>query len=104
VNIVATVGFGVIHSVLAPRVIDGRHGSRQLSVRADVVSRHVPALVIGFVLTLVVVTVGVAFLADALGALEPALIASMVVAIAVLIDGPQLMTFVRRRVQRRGHA
>src|SRR5262249_60583478 len=96
-SVLATVGFGAVHSWIAPKVIDGRHGSRQLSVRADVVSRHVPALVIGFLVALVVVTVGLALVADALGAPEPALIASVVVAIAVLVGGPQLMAFVRRR-------
>jgi hypothetical protein len=85
-------------------VSDGRHGSRQLSVRADVVSRYVPALVIGFLVTLVVVTVGVALFAEAVGASEPALIARVVVAIAVLIGGPRLMMSVRRRAERGEHA
>src|SRR5262245_51706792 len=62
---VATVGFGALHSAVAPRVIDGRHGSRQLTVRADVVSRHIRALVIGFLIALVAVTVGIALVADA---------------------------------------
>jgi hypothetical protein len=99
-SVVATVGFGAAHSAVAARVIDGRHGSRQLSVRADVVSRHVPALVIGFLVTLVALTVGVALVADALDAPQPALIASIVVAIAVLIGGPRLMASVRHRAER----
>src|SRR5690349_16154097 len=41
-SVAATVAFGALHSAVAKRVIDGRHGSSQLSVRADVVSRHVP--------------------------------------------------------------
>src|SRR5215471_2364068 len=44
VVLVATVGFGAAHSAIATRVIDGRHRSQQLSVHADVVSRHVAAL------------------------------------------------------------
>jgi hypothetical protein len=99
-SVVATVGFGAVHAAVAARVIDGRHGSRRLAVRADVVSRHVPALVIGFLITLVAVTVGIALVADALGTPQPALIASIVVAIAVLIGGPQLMAFVRHRAER----
>ena len=99
-SVVATVGFGALHAAVSPRVIDGRHGSRQLSVRADVVSRHVRSLVIGFLITLVVVTVGIALVADALGAPEPVLIASVIVAIAVLSGGPQLIALVRRHAGR----
>src|SRR5262245_26895598 len=87
---IAPVGFGAMHAALAPKMIDGRHGSRQISVRADVVGSHVPALVTGFVIVLVAVTVGIALVADALGAPEPALLASVIVAIAVLIGGPRL--------------
>ena len=35
--------FGACHAAAAQRVLDGRHRSDQLSVRADVVGRHVPA-------------------------------------------------------------
>jgi len=99
-SVAATVGFGALHSTVAARVIDGRHGSPQLSVRAGVVSRHVRALVVGFLLALVAVTVGIALAIDALGAPQPALIASGVVAIAVVAGGPQLMRLVRRRAER----
>jgi len=84
----------------ATRVIDGRHRSSQLSVRSEVVNRHVPALVIGFLIALIGVTIGIALIADGLGAPQPGLIASVLVAIAALIGGPQLMTFVRRRAER----
>jgi hypothetical protein len=99
-SVAATVGFGALHSMVAARVIDGRHGSRQLRVRADVVSRDVRALVLGFLIALVAVTVGIALVADALGAPQPVLIASVVVAIAVILGGPRLMAFVRRRAER----
>jgi hypothetical protein len=99
-TVVATVGFGAAHAAVASRFIDGRHGSRQLSVRAEVVSRHVRVVVVGFLLTLVALTVGLALVADALGAPQPALIAAVVIAIAVLLGGPRLMTLVRRRAER----
>src|SRR5262249_31714575 len=99
-SVVATVGFGALHSAVASRVIDGRHGSRQLTVRAAVVRRHVRALVIGFLIMLIALTVGIALGADALGASQPVLMASVVVAIAVLIGGPRLMAFVRYRAAR----
>src|SRR4029450_13782281 len=50
VTAIATVGFGAVHASVAPRVIDGRHRTRQLTVRSDTVSRHVSALVIGFLI------------------------------------------------------
>lgn len=100
VVLVATLGFGAAHSAVATRVIDGRHRSSQLSVRSEVVNRHVPALVIGFLIALIGVTIGIALIADGLGAPQPGLIASVLVAIAALIGGPQLMTFVRRRAER----
>jgi hypothetical protein len=43
----ATVVFGAVHATVAQHVLSGRHRSSQLSVRADVVSRHSPLLVIG---------------------------------------------------------
>jgi hypothetical protein len=96
----ATGIFGALHSSVATRVIDGRHRSRQLSVRADVVNRRIPQLVLGFLLVLVAATVAIALVADALGAPQPALIASVVIAVAVLLGGPQLMAVVRRRAER----
>jgi hypothetical protein len=44
-------------------------------------------------------TVGIALAADALGGPEPALLASVIVVIAVLIGGPKLMALVRRRAE-----
>jgi len=65
-----------------------------------VVSRHVPALVIGFLLVMTAATVGLALLAYADGAGHPVTIASVVVALAVGFGGPSLMAAVRRRAQR----
>jgi len=99
--VLATVGFGAAHAALAPHVIDGRHGSRQLTVRTDVVSGRTSMFVIGFLVVLVVVTVGIALVADALGAAQPALLASAIVAIIVLIGGPRLLALVRHRAEKR---
>ena len=99
-TLVATFLFGAVHSAIAQRVLSGRHGSSQLSVRADVVNRRIPFIVIGFLLTMGVVTVGLALLAEADGAGHPVTIASVVVAVAVICGGPNLMAAVRRRAQR----
>ena len=100
VSVAATLAFGAAHAAVSQRILSGRHGSHQLSVRADVVSRHIPALVIWFLLTMVVLTVAIALVADALGATYPVAISSVVVAIAVLLGGPVLMAAVRRRLAR----
>jgi hypothetical protein len=94
---VATLAFGAVHAAVAPRVISGRRGSSQLSVRQDLVSRRVPALVIGFLVVMVVLTIAIALVFDADGADHPALLAGGVVAALVLAGGPGLMSWVRRR-------
>jgi hypothetical protein len=96
----ATVVFGAVHATVAQHVLSGRHRSSQLSVRADMVSRYIPLLVIGFLLVMGAATVAVALLAYADGAGHPATIASVVVGVAVAFGGPSLMTAVRRRAQR----
>jgi len=100
-TLAVTLGFGAAHASVASHVLSGRHRSQQLSVRADVVDPHIPALVIGFLLLMVAATVVVALLADADGARHPSIMASVVVAIAVLLCGPALMAAVRRRLAHR---
>src|SRR6202020_1060118 len=48
----ATVIFGAVHAGISPRVLSGRRGSSELSIRGDLVSRRLPALVIGFLLVM----------------------------------------------------
>ena len=90
---------GATHAGVAHRFLSGRHRSPRLRVRAGVVSRHVPLMVTGFLLVLVGITVAVAVLVDADGADHPATIASILVAVALLGGGPQLMSAIRRRAR-----
>jgi hypothetical protein len=85
----------------APRILSGRHASPLLSVRKDMVSRHVPTMVLAFLVVMTVVTVAFALIAHADGARHPALFASVVVAALVLLGGPNLMAFMRRRAEHR---
>jgi hypothetical protein len=101
VTLVATLCFGAAHASVATRVLSGRHRSQQLSVRADVVDPHIPALVIGFLLLMVTATVVLALVANADGARHPSIMASVVVAILVVSCGPALMAAVRRRLEHR---
>ena len=93
----ATLAFGAIHASVAPRVIDGRHRTDQLSVRRDVAGRHLPRLVIGALLGLALVTIAGALLAEADGAGHPVTIASVLVAVMIVLGGPQLVAAYRRR-------
>jgi hypothetical protein len=96
-TIAGTVAFGAVHAAVAPRIVSGRHGSRLLSIHSDMVSRRVPVLVFGFLIVMTVATVAFALVAHADGARHPAVLASVVVAVLVLVGGPSLMASVRRR-------
>ena len=103
-TIAGTVAFGAVHSAIAPRILSGRHASPQVSIRSDMVSRHLPVLVFGFLIGMTIVTVALALIAHADGARHPAVLASVVVGALVLTGGPSLMASVRRRAERRLNA
>jgi hypothetical protein len=98
--IAGTVLFGAAHASIAPRVLSGRRGSRELSVRGDVANKRIPFLIIGLLVVMVAVTVVIALLLHADGARHPATWASIVVAALLLVGGPALMSAVRRRTER----
>jgi hypothetical protein len=93
----ATLAFGTVHASIAPRVIHGRHGSDRLSVRRDVAGRRLPRLVIGGLVGLAAVTIAGAIAAQADGAGHPVTIASVLVAVIIVLGGPQLVAAFRRR-------
>jgi hypothetical protein len=97
----ATLAFGAIHASVAPRVVSGRHRSPNLSVSSEVVGREVPRLVFGGLLVLVCVTIAGALILKADGAHHPVTIASVFVALLIVLGGPQLLAAVRRRAARR---
>jgi len=100
VSSVATFVFAAAHSAVAPRVVSGRHGTRHLSVRADIVGKRISRLVLGGLVLLGAVTVAGALAARADGARHPVTIASIGVALILVLGGPQLMAGMRRRVAR----
>jgi hypothetical protein len=99
-GLAATLVFGAAHAAVAQRVLSGRRRSASLSVRAELAGTHIPALVIGFLVGLVALTVAAALLIDADGANHPATIAGVMAAITVALGGPELMAAVRRRALR----
>lgn len=96
----ATVLFGAVHATIAPRVISGRRGSSQLSIRSELVSREIPAVIIGFLILMTGATVGIALLLHADGARHPATFAGAMVGLLVLAGGPTLVSSFRRRAER----
>ena len=94
---VATVLFGAAHATVAPRVIDGRHGSSSLSVRRDVAGHQLTRVIIASLVGLVLVTIAAALAVNADGAGHPATIASVFVATIIVLGGPQLPAAIRRR-------
>jgi hypothetical protein len=96
----ATLIFGAVHAAVAPHVISGRHRSRRLSVSAEVAGPHVAWLVIAGLIGLGALTVAGALAAAADGARHPATMASILVAVIIVLGGPQLLAVIRRRAAR----
>jgi hypothetical protein len=94
--------FGAAHATVGSRVMSGRRRSSQLRVREEVAGAHIPALVIGFLLGLVGLTILAGLLIDADGARHPATIAGVIAGVAVASGGPELMAVIRRRTGRDG--
>ena len=95
----ATLLYGAVHASVAARVLDGRHGSRNLQVRRDVAGHELARFVIGMLVVLAGVTIALSLAAQADGAEHPVTIASVVVAVIVLLGGPRLLELVRRRAR-----
>jgi 4-hydroxybenzoate polyprenyltransferase len=93
----ATLAFGAVHAAVAPRVVDGRHRTQRLSVRSELSGRRTARLVIGGLIVLAGLTIAGALAASADGARHPVTIASVPIAIMILLGGPQLLASVRRR-------
>jgi hypothetical protein len=92
---IATVAVGAVHASVSSRLLGGRQRTSGLRVRAYVVGRHAAAFVVLFLLGLVAMTVVAALLLNADGAGHPATWASVMVAIVVVLGGPQVMAWIR---------
>ncbi len=92
----ATLGFGALHSIAWQRVLGGRHRTNRLSVRAEVLGRRAPLVVLGALVVLTGVTAAAAIALDADGARHPTTIASVIVATMIVLGGTGLMAAMRR--------
>jgi len=98
---IATLAFGAAHASVAHWVIGGRQGSTQLRVRGEVAGAFTPWLIIGCLVALVAITIVGAVAGSVNGVSHPVTIASVGVAIIIVLGGPRLMGVVRRRAARR---
>jgi hypothetical protein len=96
---VATITFGAVHSAVSQRLLGGRRRTAGVKVRADVAGRRVPVIVFGFLIALAGVTVAAGFAAHADGAEHPGTIASVLVAVMILMGGPRVMAAIRTRAR-----
>lgn len=96
----ATLLFGAVHAAAAQHVFSGRHKSSQLSVRAGIIGRHLPAVLFAWLIGLTLATIGVAFAVNADGAEHASTIAAAFAAVAILCGGPTLMANLRNRIAR----
>lgn len=97
---VATVAFGVGHSVFATRLLDGRRRTSELQVSAAVAGRRTAPIVVGMLLALVALTIGVALALDADGARHVGLWAGLFVGVLVGFGGPEILRVLRARLER----
>lgn len=100
ITVGATFAFGTIHAAVARRVLSGRHRTQDLSISAEVAGRQAPRLVIGGLVLLTGLTVAGSLAANADGAGHPVTVASIVVAVMIMLGGPRLLAVVRRNAAR----
>jgi hypothetical protein len=100
----ATLAVGATHSAVFQRLLAGRRRGDDVKVRADVAGRHAEALVVGFLVALVAVTVAAAIALAADGAGHPATWASVFAAVLLLLGGPRVMAWIRADATRRATA
>ncbi|SFC71229.1 hypothetical protein SAMN04487968_1105 [Nocardioides terrae] len=96
VTTVATAGFGMVHSVIASRMLDGRRRSEQVRVSAATAGRRTPIAVVSMLVALVALTLAAALAFDADGAGHPSLAAGVLVGAITGFGGPELLRGARR--------
>src|SRR5262249_58026634 len=96
----ATLAFGAAHASAFSYLRGGRRRPGQLSVRKDVAPWYVPAAIIGTLLVLGGLTTAGALIAQADGARHPVTLASVPVAVALVLGGPTLIAALRKRASR----
>ncbi|GAA4840924.1 hypothetical protein GCM10023201_33810 [Actinomycetospora corticicola] len=96
----ATVAFGVGHSVVATRLLDGRRRTAKLQVSAAVAGHRTAPIVVGMLLVLVALTVGIALALHADGARHVGTWSGLFVGAIVGFGGPEILRVLRARLGR----
>jgi hypothetical protein len=96
---VATLTFGAVHSAVSQRLLGGRQRTTGVKVRADIAGRRAPVIVFGFLIALAGVTIAAGFAAYADGAEHPGTMASVLVAVMILLGGARVMAAIRARAR-----
>jgi hypothetical protein len=97
---IATLAFGAIHSAVAPHVIDGRRANPGLRINRDLVGRQVAWQILAGLVALAGLTIIVAVAVGADGARHPVTIASVFVAVILVLGGPRLLQHIRAGLAR----
>jgi hypothetical protein len=92
----ATVAFGIGHSVVASRLIDGRRRTRHVQVSAAVAGRRTAAVVVVMLIGLVGSTIVAGMSLHADGARHAGVWAAVLVAAVVGFGGPEMLRVLRR--------
>jgi hypothetical protein len=99
-TIVATILFGAVHAAVSSSVSGGRRRTRHLRVHAGIAGARAQLAVFAGLVGLAGLTIAGALLARADHAHHPVTIASIVVAVVIVLGGPALMTTIRRAAVR----
>jgi hypothetical protein len=97
---VATLLFGASHAAVYSSVATGRYRNPRLSVRADTIGLPVSVVVLVSLIALIGLTLAASLILAADGARHPSTIAGVFVGVVVLLGGPTLMAYFRRRATR----
>ncbi len=100
VTAVATLAFGAGHAYAFGRVSAGRQATSRVRVRYETAGWLAPVVVIGSLIALGALTVAGALLVHEAGSAHPVTLASIGVAVILLVGGPRLMAVIRRRAAR----
>jgi uncharacterized membrane protein len=92
----ATVAFGIGHSVLASRLLDGRQRTTRVRVNAALAGRRVALVVVVMLVGLVVSTVAAGMALHADGADHAGIWAAVLIAAVVGFGGPDMLRVHRR--------
>src|SRR5262245_2283343 len=88
VTTAVTLGFGILHSTIASRMLEGRRRTAQVRVSAATAGRRTPIAVVSMLVALVALTVATALALDADGAQHAALAAGVLVGTVIGFSGP----------------